>query len=234
MEFQTPLVRATLLHRYKRFLADVRLEDGREVTAHCPNPGAMLGLNTPGMTVWLEPNDDPRKKLKYGWRLSETAEGGMVGIDTGVPNKVVKEALKAAQISEAHAYGTVTPEVKYHRASRVDFLLKEAGQKDLYLEVKNAHLMREDRLAEFPDCVTARGARHMGDLADMVAEGHRAAVLFVIQRTDCDRFQLARDLDPAYGAAFDAARARGVEVWCYGTRISTRGVSLGDPIRVED
>ena len=233
MRFQTPLVPARLIRRYKRFLADVVLEaDRREVTAHCPNPGAMLGLADEGMRVWLEPNDDPKKKLKFGWRLVEL-NGAMVGIDTAVPNRVVGEALRSGAIAEVADYAGVKAEVKYGKNSRVDFLLTDAGRPDLYLEVKNVHLLRTGDLAEFPDCVTARGAKHLEELSDMVALGHRAVMFYLVQRDDCTRFDLARDLDPAYGTAFDAARAAGVEVLCYDTVITTDGVSLGKPIAIE-
>lgn len=234
MRFQTPLVPARLIRRYKRFLADVRLEDGREVVAHCPNPGAMLGLAEPGMRIWLEPNDDPRKKLRYGWRLVELDGGHMAGIDTAVPNRVAKEALEARQIAGLDAYGAVRPEVRYGRRSRVDFLLTEPGLPDAYVEVKNVHLKRSGDLAEFPDCVTARGARHLQEMAVMVALGHRAVMLYLVQRTDCARFALARDLDPGYAAAFDAAREAGVEAICLETRISTDGVEAGRTLPVAE
>ncbi len=235
MRFQTSLVPARLIRRYKRFLADVVLEaDGREVVAHCPNPGAMLGLAEPGMRVWLEPNDDPKKKLKFGWRLVEIGEGHMAGIDTGVPNRVVKEALLAGAIAELAEYDRVKPEVSYSKNSRIDFLLSADGLPDVYVEVKNVHLMREAGLAEFPDCVTARGAKHLGDLSAMVAEGHRAVMLYLVQRTDCDRFALARDLDAVYGAAFDRAISAGVEVLCYATEIDTGGVELGESLKITE
>ncbi len=233
MRFSTPLVPATLIRRYKRFLADVRLDDGREVTAHCANPGAMTGLNMAGMRVWLEPNDDPKRKLRYGWRLSELGGGHWAGIDTMVPNRVVKEALEAGAVPELAAYDEVRPEVKYAEKSRVDFLLRGNGLPDAYVEVKNAHLSRAPALAEFPDARTARGLRHLQDLAQMVRAGHRAVMLFLVQRTDCDRFALAGDIDPAYAAGFAEARAAGVEVLCYDCEIDTRGVWLRRPLPVE-
>lgn len=228
MKFPTPLVPARLIRRYKRFLADAILEEcGSEVTVHCPNPGAMLGLAEPGMRIWVEPNDDPRKKLKYGWRLVELADGHLAGIDTGVPNRVVKEALSAGQVPDLAMYREVRPEVRYGRESRVDFLLRREGLPDAYVEVKNAHLRRTGDMAEFPDCVTQRGARHLDELAAMVADGHRAVMFYLVQRTDCSRLALARDLDAAYGAAFDRARAAGVEVLCHGTCITLDSVLLG-------
>lgn len=233
MRFQTPLVPARLIRRYKRFLSDVVLEeDGREVVAHCPNPGAMLGLADPGMRVWVEPNDDPKKKLKFGWRLVELNGDHLAGIDTGVPNKVVAEALRAGAVPGLEMYSGVRAEVKYGESSRVDFLLSEPGLPDAYVEVKNVHLRRQGDLAEFPDCVTARGAKHLGELSAMVAAGHRAVMLYLVQRTDCARFDLARDLDPAYGAAFDLAREAGVEAMAMGTKISREGVEIGSPVEV--
>lgn len=224
MRFATPLVPARLIRRYMRFLADVELEDGRVVKAHCPNPGSMMGLKDGGTRVWLEPNDDPRKKLDWGWRLVEL-DSGFVGIDTGAANRIVSEALHAG-IDGLDGYENIRPEVKYREKSRVDFLLSGAGRRDCYLEVKSVTLSREPGLAEFPDSVTARGAKHLGDLAAMVAQGHRAVLLFAIQRGDCTRVDLARDLDPTYAAAFEAAVAAGVEVMCFDCTISPEEISL--------
>ncbi|MEM7490508.1 MAG: DNA/RNA nuclease SfsA, partial [Pseudomonadota bacterium] len=226
----TPLIPATLVRRYKRFLADAVLADGRAVTAHCPNSGAMLGLNEPGRRIWLEPNDNPRTKLDYGWRLVELADGHMAGIDTGVPNRVVGEALRARAVAGLAAYGGLRAEVRYGERSRVDFLLTEPGLPDAYVEVKNVHLRREGTLAEFPDCVTERGAKHLRELSRMVAEGHRAVMLYLVQRTDCTHMALAEDLDPGYAAAFREARAAGVEALCLSTTITTAGVEAGGPL----
>ncbi|MFQ5622995.1 MAG: DNA/RNA nuclease SfsA [Paracoccaceae bacterium] len=226
MEFERPLVGATLVRRYKRFLADVTLEDGREVTAHCANPGAMTGLAEPGMAIWLEPNDDPKRRLDWSWKLVELPGGHLAGIDTGVPNRVVGEALRSHSVPELAAYGRIRAEVRYGERSRVDFLLSEPGLRDAYVEVKNVHLLRGGGVAEFPDCVTTRGARHLRELANMVAAGHRAVMLYLVQRTDCESFALAEDIDPAYAAAFAAARAAGVEAICHTARISVSGVWL--------
>lgn len=232
MRFQTPLVPGRLIRRYKRFLSDVTLDTGETVTAHCPNPGSMIGLADEGLRVWLEPNDDPRRALRYGWRLVEFGNGHWSGIDTAVPNRVVREALTGRAIPEFAAYGAVRPEVRYAEKSRVDFLLTGSGLPDAYVEVKNVHLRREGDWAEFPDSVTARGARHLDDLARMVGLGHRAAMLYLVQRTDCTRFRLARDIDPAYAAAFERARAAGVEMLAYGTRIGVEGVWLDAPVSI--
>ena len=226
MRFQTPLVPGRLIQRYKRFLADVELDDGRVVTAHCANPGAMIGLKEPGLRVWLEPNDDPKKKLRFGWRVAQLSNGAWVGIDTGVPNKVIKEALQAKQISQLAAYDTILQEQKYGSNSRVDFLLKEPGLPDAYVEVKNVNLWRRDDWAEFPDTVTARGLKHLGVLGDMVHAGHRSVLIYCVQHTGCSRFRLAEDLDPAYAAACLGAQARGVEMLCYGCDVSINEINL--------
>lgn len=226
MRFETPLVPARLIRRYKRFLADCTLEDGREVTAHCANPGSMMGLAEPGEKIWLEPNDDPKKKLKFGWRLVDHENGHFTGVDTSVPNRALRAALEAGEISELAAYGTVRPEVKYGENSRIDFLLTGPDLPDAYVEVKSVTLSRQPGLAEFPDSVTARGTKHLVELAAMAAQGHRAIMLYLVQRTDCDRFALAADIDPAYAAAFEAAQAQGVERIVCGTYITPEGVNL--------
>lgn len=230
MKFETPLIRGRLVQRYKRFLADVMLDDGREVTAHCANPGAMLGLKDPGEVVWLERSSNPKRKLGFSWRLVELEGGHLAGIDTSLPNRIVGEALAAGKIAELAGYGCVRPEVKYGTNSRVDFFLTEPGRADAYVEVKNVHLRREGDWAEFPDCVTARGAKHLVELSAMAEAGHRAVMLYVVQRSDCARFRLADDLDPAYAAAFRRARAAGVEAIVYGTEISHEGIAVAGPI----
>lgn len=232
MRFQTPLISATLIRRYKRFLADVRLEDGREVVAHCPNPGSMLGMKNGGLKVWLEPNDDPKKKLKYGWRLAELPNGHMIGVDTAVPNRAVRAALETGAIAPLAAYKAVRSEVKYGDSSRIDFLLQNADLPDAYVEVKSVTLMRDQGLAEFPDSVTKRGTKHLAELTQMVAQGHRAMMLYLVQRTDCTRFTLASDIDPAYAAAYKSAIDAGVEVICIGTKITPEGVWLAHPLEV--
>ncbi len=231
MRFQTPLVPGTLIRRYNRFLADVTLDDGTVVKAHCPNPGSMMGLKDPGLRVWLEPNDDPKKKLKYGWRVADL-NGTWVGIDTATPNRVVKEALAARQITELADYTTIIPEQKYGTNSRIDFLLRQDGLPDAYVEVKNVHLLREDDWAEFPDSVTTRGAKHLDELARVADAGGRAVMLYLVQHMGCHRFKLAEDLDPAYAAAFRDARAHGVEMICYGCTVSVDEITLADPIPI--
>ncbi len=232
MEFQRLLIPGVLERRYKRFLADVTLEDGSSVTAHCPNPGSMLGLADPGSRVWLEPNDDPRRKLRFSWKILELGDGQLVGIDTSLPNRLMAHVLRNRKLPELSAYGSVRPEVRYGTSSRVDFLLSEPGLPNAYVEIKNVHLCREPGLAEFPDSVTARGTRHLGELS-AVAREHRSVMIYIVQRMDCRWFRLAADIDPAYARAYDAARTAGVDMLCYGTDISTQAISLGPRLWID-
>ncbi len=225
MLFPQPMRRGRLVRRYKRFLADVVLDDGRETTVHAPNPGAMLGLNMPGMTVWCSHSGSRTRKLPLTWELVE-ADGGLVGVNTMNPNRIVAEALRAGAIPELGGYASVRAEVNYGEASRIDFLLEGPDRPPCWLEVKNCHLMRTPGLAEFPDCIAARSARHLRELEAMVAKGHRAVQLFVIQRTDCHRFDTAGDIDRAYHAALRHAFRAGVDVLCYACVIEVDGVTL--------
>lgn len=220
-----PITRGTLLRRYKRFLADVRLDSGETVTAHCANPGAMTGLDMPGLTVFLTKSENPKRKLAWNFDLAELPSG-LVGINTSYPNRIVGEALAANAIPECTGYENVRREVKYGEASRVDFLLTGGKRPDCYLEVKNVHLSRAPGLAEFPDAATARGTRHLHELAKMAASGHRAINLFLVQRMDCRKFRLAADVDPTYTAALGDARAAGVEILVYATKVTTRDITL--------
>ena len=230
MRFQTQLIPARLIRRYKRFLADCTLENGREVIAHCANPGSMMGLAEPGMRVWLEPNDDPKKKLNYGWRLVDHENGHFTGVDTALPNRAVRAALETQMIAPLAAYDTVKPEVKYGENSRVDFLLSQPGLPDAYVEVKSVTLCRTPGLAEFPDSVTVRGAKHLGELAKMAQAGHRAVLLYLVQRTDCSHVAIADDIDPTYAAAHAAATEAGVETIAIGTHITPNEVTLATPL----
>ncbi len=220
-----PMQRGVLTRRYKRFFADVTLDDGREVVAHCPNPGAMLGLNTPGLPAWVSPAAGPKRKLAWTLELVE-ADGGLVGINTLHPNRLVAEALAEDRIPELAGYKVHRREVRIGEASRVDFVLEAPDRAPCWLEVKNCHLRREGTLAEFPDCVAARSSRHLVELAARAAEGARAVQLFVIQRTDCDRFAACADLDPIYAAGLTRAAAAGVEVLCYACDIGTDEIRL--------
>ncbi len=233
MRFPTPLIPATLVRRYKRFLADVVMPNGEEITVHVANPGAMIGLNAAGARVWLSKSDNLKRKLPYSWELVEVDFGSsleLVGVNTGHPNGIVAEAIAEGVISELTGYASVRREVKYGKNSRVDFLLESPDRPLCYVEVKNVHLMRQRGLAEFPDCVTARGAKHLDELADMVAQGHRAVMLYLIQVGSAERFALAADLDPAYARGFARARAAGLEAIAYRCKISREGIAVGKPV----
>lgn len=235
MKFPSPLTRGTLIQRYKRFLADIALDSGETVTAHVANPEAMIGLNAPGAEVWLSKSGNPKRKLAYSWELVK-ADGVLVGLNTGLPNGLVFEALAAGKIEELQGYSSVRREVKYGLASRVDLLLADAEKPTCYVEVKNVHLKRgagPDAPAEFPDCRTERGAKHLRELAAMVAAGHRAVMLYVVQRGDCASFTTADDLDPVYGKALREAMAQGVEAICYDCRVTTAAIDWGRPLPVK-
>ncbi|MGL4439208.1 MAG: DNA/RNA nuclease SfsA [Bosea sp. (in: a-proteobacteria)] len=224
-----PLITGRLIRRYKRFLADVELDTGEVVTAHCANPGSMMGLSAPGSRVWLSVSVDPKRKLKHSWKLIEVDFGWsgpqLVSIDTGHPNPLAEEAIRADVITELMGYSSLRREVKYGKNSRIDLLLTEPGRPDAFVEVKNVHLMRHPGLVEFPDSVTSRGAKHLEELGDMVDAGHRSVMLFVVQM-DGERFALARDIDRTYGVAMDRAVARGVEVLVYVCRLDVSEINI--------
>ena len=229
MRLPCPLLRGTLIQRYKRFLADVRLDDGRRITATCPNTGSMMGLAVPGAVVWLSKSDSPTRKYGHTWELVEVDLGAgptLVGINTGHPNTLVAEALKARRLRTLAGYPSVRREVKYGRNSRIDLLLACAKKGLCYVEIKNVHLSRRHGLAEFPDSVTVRGTKHLVEMMQMVRAGHRAVMLFLIQRADARKLALARDVDANYGAAFDAARAAGVEAIALRCRLSTEQIII--------
>jgi sugar fermentation stimulation protein A len=230
MRWPQPLIPARLVRRYKRFLADVVLEDGKETIVHCPNPGRMMGLDGPGSRVWLSRSPARKRVLPLTLEMVETG-GGLVGINTMHPNRLALEAIEAGLVPELSGYGEVRREVAYGERCRIDLLLREPGRADCYVEVKNVHLKRTDG-AEFPDCVTARGVRHMRALSQRVAAGDRAVVMYVVQRADCDGFSIASDIDPTFAAAFRQALASGVETVCRACRVTLEEVRLAGPLPV--
>jgi sugar fermentation stimulation protein A len=237
MRFPLPLIRGTLIQRYKRFLADVRLADGSVVTATCPNTGSMMGLTTPGSPVWLSESDSPTRKYRHTWELVEADLGAgptLVGINTNHPNKLVAEAIAARRVKALAGYPGLRREVNYGRNSRIDLLLECVDKGLCYVEIKNVHLSRRHGLAEFPDSVTERGTKHLAELSDMVRGGHRAVMIYLIQRGDAKRLSLARDVDPNYGAAFDAARAAGVEAIALRCRMGTEEIRVDRPVPIVD
>jgi len=218
------LIKGRLVARYKRFFADIELDTGEIITAHCPNPGKMLGLLDFGTPALVTPLNDPQKKLQY--RLEGLAENCIwVGINTQWPNRVIPLAIKAGLLPELTGYATLQPEKKYGHNSRIDLYASgHASRPDAYIEIKNVHFSRQSGLAEFPDCVTARGAKHLYELIEMVKTGYRAVVIFCVQRDDCRRFDISRDCDPGFGRAYDAAREAGVEFIAAGFGFTTDGL----------
>jgi sugar fermentation stimulation protein A len=237
MRFSPALIPGTLARRYKRFLADVVLDSGEMLTVHVANPGAMTGLDRPFSRVWLSNSENPLRKVPHNWELVEADLGcgpELVGVNTMQPNALVAEAIANRVIPELRDYSSIRREVKFGTKSRVDFLLENPGRKPCYLEVKNVHLMRRPGLAEFPDCVTDRGTKHLDELATVVFRGTRAVQLYVIQIPSAERFAVAKDIDPAYGAAFARARARGVEMLAWRCTVNLDGIEIVAPVPIVD
>lgn len=237
MKFTSPLIEGRLIRRYKRFMADIELVTGEIITAHCANSGSMRGLTTEGARVYVSRSPDPNRKLAYSWEIIEGCEEAhkdlLIGINTSHPNKIVAEALENGLISELQGFSSLKREVKYGKNSRIDILLNDENGKLTYVEVKNVHLMREKDLAEFPDSVTERGTKHLHELADMVAEGHRAVMIYLIQM-EASAFTLASDIDPAYASTFQEVRAKGVEAFAYTCNVTPEAITLNKavPIRI--
>lgn len=225
MKFDPPLIPGRLLRRYKRFLCDVELADGRVVTAHVANPGSMLGLVAEGARVWLSVSDNPARKLRHSWELVE-ADGTLVGVNAGRANALAREAVLAGRVAELAGYADCRAEVRYGGNSRIDLLLRDPARPPCYVEVKNVHLMRRAGLAEFPDSVTKRGTKHLGELREVARAGDRAVMLYVVQRGDCTRFAVAADIDPDYAEALAAARADGVEAYAYACNVTPEAIEL--------
>ena len=236
MRFPAPLIPGRLVQRYKRFLADVTLDTGEKVTATCPNTGSMMGLVAPGSRVWLSTSDSPTRKYKHTWEMVEADLGKgphLVGINTNHPNKLVTEAIESGIVKELKDYPGLRREVKYGRNSRIDILLECAKRGTCYVEVKNVHMMRKAGLAEFPDSVTERGAKHLVEMSDMVREGHRAVMVYLIQRPDATRLSLAEDVDAGYVAAFRTAMAAGVEAIALRCRVSPEEIAVEKTVPIK-
>ncbi len=224
MQFDPPLIKGRLIRRYKRFLADVTLDDGNEITASVPNTGSMRGLTTPGSTVWLSVNNDGKRKYPHALQLVE-ADNTVVGINTALPNRIAEEAIKKGLVSDLDSYAMLKREQRYGTNSRIDILLEDSGKPKAYVEVKNVHFIRQASIAEFPDSVTARGAKHLAELTEMVRQGHRGIMIYLIQRNDCTILQMCRDLDPTYCKAFDSAISAGVEAYAIRCQISRKAIT---------
>ncbi len=231
MRFSTALRKGILIKRYKRFLADVTFADGEMVIAHCPNTGSMESCYEPGCEVWLSSAEDPKRKLKWTWEFTATRDG-LIGVNTARPNQVVAEAIAAGKIKTLAHYQTIQREVKYGKNSRIDLLLEAPGLNKCYVEIKNTTLRRGDDIL-FPDAVTERGRKHLEELAAMVQAGHRAVMLFFVNRPDGKQFRPADDIDPAYGKALRSAVKSGVEVIAIRADASLKELTTGAEIPVQ-
>lgn len=233
MQFESPLLPGTLIARYKRFFADVRLDSGELVTAHCPNTGSMLGCQEPGSRVWLSPADKPGRKLRYTWELVAPRPGVLVGIHTGRSNALVAEAIAGGVVRELAGYTRIRREVKFGREnSRIDLLLSGDGLPDCYVEVKNVTAAVSAGIALFPDAVSARGSKHLRELMHVVEQGRRAVIFFCAQRGDVNEVRPADAIDPRYGETLREALAAGVTALAYRAVVEPRTLRLQDPIPV--
>lgn len=231
MEFGE-LITGQLIKRYKRFLADVQLEDGQEVTAHCPNTGSMRNCAESGSRVWLKDSGNPKRKYPLGWELVEVEGRYLASINTGRANALIKEAIKNGVISQLQGYSEIRSEVKYGENSRIDLLLKEDGKPQVWVEIKNVTLLEDDGWGSFPDAVTARGAKHLKELMHRVEQGDRAAMVFCVPHTGIQKVRPADQIDPEYGRLLREAKAAGVEVMAYAASIDERSIVIDKELLV--
>jgi sugar fermentation stimulation protein A len=234
MQFKEPLIRGTLQQRYKRFLADVTLDSGQTITAACPNTGTMLGLTTPGLRVYLSRSDRVTRKYPHTLEIVVRDDVGCIGINTSHPNRLVEEAIAAGVVPQLSGYESLRREVKYGVNSRIDVLLEAQGRPACYVEVKNVTLYRRAHHAEFPDCRTERGVKHLRELSDMVRAGHRAVMVYCIQGGDAVDFTLTPDLDRDYFEAFKAAKIAGVEALAVTCHVSPDRIEVTGQVPVLD
>jgi sugar fermentation stimulation protein A len=223
-----PLTKGTLIRRYKRFMADVEIEDGRVITAHCPNSGRMLGCSEPGRTVFLSQSHNKSRKLPYTWEIIDMP-GSLVVVNTLRANQAAKAAMQRGLIPGLSGYSSIRSEVKIGKHSRIDFLLEGDHEKQTLVEVKSATYSVDDCVM-FPDAVTARGLKHLKELQKSLAIGYRCVMFFLVQRMDAHFFTPADHIDPAYAQGLLVARSIGVEVLVYGTKITHEGMALGPKI----
>ena len=233
MKFESALTKGTLIKRYKRFLADIILESGEEITAHCANTGSMKTCGKEGDTVWLSYHPSPKRKLPYSWEFTEV-ENGYVGINTALPNKLVYEAIESGSIKELRGYDILKREVKYGEKSRIDIYLEDSKSilKPCYVEVKNVTLLGDDCIL-FPDAVTTRGQKHLDELATMVDKGYRSVMFYLVNRPEGDYFKIADHIDPDYKAKLVAAKEKGVELLAYRASSDLKTYNVTDSVKIK-
>ncbi len=230
--FAAPLLEGVLIKRYKRFLADVILQNGKVVTAHTPNTGSMRGCAEPGSRVWLRDSGNPKRAYPLSWELVETSSGALVGINTGLSNPLVREAIEGDAIKELRGFNDIRAEVRYgDENSRIDLLLENGPVRRCYVEVKNVTLV-ESGVAFFPDAVSKRASRHLRELIGVVAAGYRAVIFYCVQREDASQVRPADSIDPEYGQTLRLAVSSGVEALAYAASVSVRGIRLDVPLPV--
>jgi len=231
MIFDPPLQHGSLIKRYKRFLADVRLDSGEVVTAHCPNPGSMKTCAEPGWEVWISPSTNPKRKLKWTLELIDSPTARIL-VNTSRPNALVEEAVLAQSIPALSGYASLRREVRYGKNSRIDLLLSDPDRSECYVEVKNVSMLLEGETAAFPDSVTQRGTKHLRELVDMTREGHRAVMFFLVSRTDAKRLVPAEAIDPTYAETLRWAAGEGVELMAHQASISEEAVHVGKALPI--
>ena len=230
MKFNKKLLQGTLIKRYKRFFADIKYKS-KIITAHCPNSGSMMGLLDKGNKVWFSTSNNPKRKLKYTLEIIEI-KNKKVGINTLLTNKIVLEALNNKKIDALNKFKNIKPEAKFSDKTRFDFFLSNDKEK-CFLEVKNVTLLREGKIAEFPDAITSRGLKHLKELCEAKKKGYQSYILYLIQREDCDSFKIAKDIDEEYEIAFIKAIKNGVKILCYDCKLSNEDIKLNNQIIYE-
>ena len=230
MKFKERLLQGALIKRYKRFFIDIKYKN-KIITAHCPNSGSMMGLLDVGNKAWFSLSDNPKRKLKYTLEMIEV-KNKKVGINTLLTNKIVLEALKHKKINSLNKFNHIKTESKFSDGTRFDFLLSNDKEK-CFLEVKNVTLLRENKIAEFPDAITSRGTKHLNELCNAKKKGYQSYILYLIQRENCDSFKIARDIDEEYKIAFSKALKSGVKVLCYDCKLNSEEIKLNKQINYE-
>ena len=230
MNFENKLISGVFIKRYKRFFVDVQIKN-KVITAHCPNTGSMKGLLKEGNKVWLSKSNNPDRKLKYTLQIIED-DGSKVGVNTHLTNKIILDALKNNLIKEFDKNITIKPEVKFGDNTRFDFLITKNDYK-AFVEVKNVTLVRKPKIAEFPDSVTSRGAKHIEELIKASKKGYEVYIAFIIQREDCNQFAIAHDIDPEYSELLSKAVKKKLNILCYDCKFSSKGIKLNKKIKLK-